>query len=80
MVASVIKQVKEKVQTLVTATRELRGVVMDPEHVALAWCVRFAGQIISRTVKGTDGLTAFQRAFQRVSHPRAMPAAWREKI
>ena len=53
---------------------------MDPEHVALAWCVRFAGQIISRTVKGADGLTAFQRAFQRASHPRAMPAAWGEKI
>ena len=42
----------------------------------MAWCVRFAVQIISRTVKGTDG----QRAFQRTSHPRAMPAAWREKI
>ena len=61
-----IKQVKEKVRTLVIATRELHGVVMDPERVALAWCVRFAGQIISRTVKGADGLTAFQRAFQRV--------------
>ena len=30
------------------------GVVMDLEHVALGWCVRFAGQIISRTVKGAD--------------------------
>ena len=62
------------------ARRELRGAVVDPEHVALAWCVRFAGQIISRTVKGADGLSAFQRAFQRSSHPRAMLAAWREKI
>ena len=74
------KKIKEKVRTLVIATRELHGVVMDPEHVALAWCARFAGQIISRTVKGTDGLNAFQRAFQRVSHPRDMPAAWREKM
>ena len=80
MVENAIKQVKEKVRTLVIATRELHGVVMDPEHLALAWCVRFAGQIISRTVKGTDGLTAFQRAFQRASHPGAMPAAWGEKI
>ena len=61
------------------ATRELHRLVRDPEHVALAWCVRFAAQIISRTVKGEDGLTAFQRAFQRMSHPRAMPAAWREQ-
>ena len=80
MVENAIKHVKEKVRMLVIATRELQGVVMDPEHVALAWCVRFAGQIISRTVKGADGLTAFQRAYQRASHPRAMPAAWREKI
>ena len=56
-----------------TATRELRG--HGPEHVALVLCVRFAGQIISRTVKGADGLTAFQPAFQRASHPRAMPLA-----
>ena len=31
-------------------------------------------------VKGADGLTAFQRAFQRASHQRAMPAVWGEKI
>ena len=72
--------IKLKVRTLVIATRELDGVVRDPEHVALAWWVRFACQIISCTVKGADGLTAFQRAFQRTSHPRRMPSAWREKI
>ena len=66
-------------RTLVIATRDLHGVVMNPEQVALAWCVRSADQIMSRSVKGADGLTAFQRAFQRVSHPRAMPA-WGEKI
>ena len=63
----------------VSATRELHGVIMDPEHVALAWCVRFAGQIISCTVKSADGLTAFQHAFHRASHPQAMPAAWGRK-
>ena len=41
-----IKQVNQKVRTLVIATSELHGVVMDPEHVVLAVCVRFAGQII----------------------------------
>ena len=45
-----LHQVEEKVRTLVIATRELHGVLVDPEHVALAWCVRFAGQIIARTV------------------------------
>ena len=80
MVENAIKQVKEKVRTLVIATRELFGLVMNLEHVALAGCLRFTGQIISRAVKGADGLIAFQRAFQRASHPRAMPAAWGEKI
>ena len=47
------------------ATRELRGVVADPEHVALAWCARCVGQKMSRTVKDADGLSAFQRAVQR---------------
>ena len=39
-----------------------------------------AGQIISRVVKGADGLTTFQSAFQSTSHPRATPSALEEKI
>ena len=39
MVEIAIKQVKEKVQNFVISTRELHGVVMDLEHLALAWCV-----------------------------------------
>ena len=39
--------------------------------------MRFAGQTISRTAKVAEGLTAFQRAFQRASH---MPPAWGEQI
>ena len=31
-------------------------------------------------MKGADGLSASQRAGQRVSRPRVMPSAWREKI
>ena len=76
MVENAIKQVKEKVRTWVIATRELHGVVINPEHVALAWCVRCAGQIMSRTVKSADGLATFHRTFQCVSHPRAVAAAW----
>ena len=76
MVENAIKQVKEKVRTLVIATRELHDLAMDAEHVTLAWCVRFAGQISSRIVKGAGALTAFQRAFQRASRPRAMPSTW----
>ena len=41
MVENVTKLVKEKVRTLVIATRKLHGVVMDPVHVALAWYVHF---------------------------------------
>ena len=38
-VENAVKQVKKNVRTLVIARRELHGAVMDPEHVALAWCV-----------------------------------------
>ena len=71
MVRNAINHVKEKVRTLVIATRELHG-RHGPCACGADVCVRFAGEIITRNVKGTDGLTAFQRAFQRVSHPRAM--------
>ena len=63
-----------------TVENAMKQVKEKVRHVALAWCGRFAGQIISRTVNRADGLTAFQRAFQRASHPRAMPAAWGEII
>ena len=63
-----IKQVLEKERTWVTATREFHGVVMDPAHVALAWCV-FCWSDHFPYCAGADGLTAFHRAFQRASHP-----------
>ena len=68
-----------KVRTLVIATRELHG-RHGPCACGADVCVRFAGEIITRNVKGTDGLTAFQCAFQRVSHPRAMLPAREKKI
>ena len=61
---------------MVIATRELRSVVRDLEHVALAWCVRFAGQIISRTVKGAGGAhcvpTRFSAGIPSKSHAFAL--------
>ena len=56
-----IRQVKEKVRTLVVAARELHDVVIDSRHRCLEWAIRYAGQLITRTVKGPDGLTAFQK-------------------
>ena len=61
--------------TLVIATRELNGVA-----VALAWCVRFAGQIISSIVKSADELVASKVHFSVRLNPRAMPSAKGEKI
>ena len=55
---------------LVTTMRELHGVVMGPEHVALAWCVRFAGENNARTVKGAEGLTARASFTSRVRRER----------
>ena len=39
MVENALQQVKEKVRNLGIATRELLGIVIDAEHVALAWYV-----------------------------------------
>ena len=80
LVENAVKQVMEKVRGLVIGARELHGATIDRSHVTLPWCIRFVGQVLSRTVKGHDGLTAFQRAYQRKSHPRPLPAAWCEKV
>ena len=80
LVENAVKQLKEKFRVLVIGARELHGATVDRNHVTLLWCIKFAGQVLSRTVKGQDGLTAFQRAYQRKSHPRPLPAAWREKV
>ena len=80
LVENAVKQVKDKVRVLVIGDRELHGATIDLKHVTLPWCIKFAGRVLSRTVKGQDGLTAFQRAYQRKSHPRPLPAAWGEKV
>ena len=53
-----VKQVKAKVRVLVTGARELHHATIDRSHVTLPWCIRFAGQVLSRTVKDHDGLPA----------------------
>ena len=55
LVENAVKQVKEKVRVLVIGARELHGATIDRSHLTLPWCIRFAGQALSRTVKGHDG-------------------------
>ena len=57
-----MRQVKEKVRTLVIAAHGL-----SQEHV-WSWCLRFAGQTMSRMVKGRDGVTAFASGREKVFH------------
>ena len=59
--------------------RELHGVTIGNSHVSLPWCVRFAAQIMSRSHRGTDGMTGCRRACGRSRRPRRyMP--WSEKV
>ena len=51
-----VRIVKETVRTLVCYARELHGVTIGRSHVS-PWCVRFAAQVISRSHRGTDGMT-----------------------
>ena len=37
---------------LVIGDRELHGATIDRNHATLLWCIKFAGQVLSRTVKG----------------------------
>ena len=43
-------------------------------------CAGFLESILVPPVKGRDGVTAFQRENQCKCHPRAIPAAWEEKV
>ena len=65
-----IRAAKEKVRTLICFARELLGVPIGKSRVSLPWCVRFAAQIISRSHRGTDGMTGHRRAHGRSRMPR----------
>ena len=70
---------KEKVRTLICCARELHGVTIGKSHVSLPWCVRFAAQIISRSHRGTDGMTGYRRAYGRSRMLRRY-VPWSEKV
>ena len=74
-----VRIVKEKVCTLICFARELHGVTIVKSHVSLPWCVRFAAQIISRSHRGTDGMTGYRRAYGRWRMPRRC-VPWSEKV
>ena len=65
-----VRIAKEKARTLVCCSRELHGVTVGRSHVSLPWCVRIAAQIISRSHRGTDGMTGYRRAYGRSRVPR----------
>ena len=48
-------------------------------HVSLPWRERFAAQIISRSHRGTDGVTGYRRAYGRSRMPRRC-VPWSEKV
>ena len=59
--------------------RELHGVTVGKSHVSLPWCGRFAAQIISRSHRGTDGMTGYRRAYGRSRMSRRY-VPWSEKV
>ena len=74
-----IRIVKEKVRTLTCFARELHGVTIGKSHVSLPWCVRFEAQIVSRSHRGTDGMTGYRRACGRSRMPRRY-VPWTVKV
>ena len=74
-----VHQIKCKTRTLVSAARSLHGIVIPRDHVCLPWAIKYAGQIICRSHKGTDGRTAWSRCFGRKKLPTRY-AGWGEKV
>ena len=78
-VESGVRNVKEVFRTLICFARELNAVTIGRSHVSLQWCVKFAAQIISRSHRGTDGMTGYRRAYGRSRMPRRY-VPWSEKV
>ena len=74
-----VRLVKEKVRTWICFARKLLGVTVGKSHVSLPWCVRCAAQIISRSHRGTDGMTGYRRAYGRSRMPRRY-VPWSKKV
>ena len=64
---------------MICFARKLHGVTVVKLHVSIPWCVRFAAQIISRSHRGTDGMTGYRRAYGRSRMPRRY-VPWSEKV
>ena len=71
--------VKDNVRTLICFAREVHGVTIGKSHVPSPWCVRRAAQIISRSHRGTDGMTGYRRTYGRSGMPRRY-VPWSEKV
>ena len=80
---SAVKSIKESTRCIWMQFCEMHGIkseVGNHRHKLLPWAVRYAGQIHSRTVKGPDGMTAWQRqkGGWRTSPRKALK--WGEKV
>ena len=76
---SAVRIVKEKTRCIWKQACELHGMEPETKHPVLPWCVQYAGQLISRTVVGLDGLTAWRRITGRPTFPRQL-VPWGEKV
>ena len=74
-----VKAVKDKVRCIWHQACELHGVPAGLKHLVLAWCVRYAAQLLSRNVVGKDGKTAWRRHTGRYQFPRPL-MPWGEKV
>ena len=75
-----VKRCKAKAMTLWQQAVEKHGVTSgDASHPLLPWCVRYAGQLINRTVVGSRGLTAWRRITGRTAYPRKL-VPWGDKV
>ena len=74
-----VEQFKNKARTLWHQACELHGVTAVPDHALLPWLVQYAGQLITRTHKYTDGRSGWSMITGRSEFPRPF-VPWGEKV
>lgn len=72
-------QLKNKCRALWHQACELHQIGGESHHRLLSWCVQFAGQLVTRTRKGTDGMTSWSIVTGRREFPRKL-VPWGERV
>ena len=67
-----VKQVKDKSRCLWMQACELHGIDPGDNHALIPWCAQYAGQLLTRTHKTSDGRSGWSKVTGRREYPRPL--------